>query len=459
MEGWRHQARQYELLQSRMTLVRAELANVEREAGMAVLKAQELRQRLALTAQVPCAGSELPQRCRLLANAHAAQPLLPSANATIQRLNAAHQQLHADLAALAAQVGMHASAPQTLQRTLDRCKRTQARLSAAQLLVARKPDILRARANLGYLDARIGALKAEGPGAQTEEAAEREAIQAQLDTIATQEQEARRQACDGLARIDTLMAALPPPFDGTVLACASRALAQAQSTVEDAEQAYLRALHVQHQRDELSKRCEDNAHKEAALAKRIAYIETRLAIWSLFAKSLGNEGIVALAIDDAGPELSALTNDLLNACYGPRFTVSITTQLETAKGEAREGFAITVHDAVRGTAKNVAKMSGGERIWINECLTRAMALYLAHGSGRRSQTLFSDEADGAFDEQHKRQFMAMKREVLRIGGYAQEYFISHTPELAAMADAIIDLDQYCARPESVEGQASMNQGS
>ena len=68
--------------------------------------------------------------------------------------------------------------------------------------------------------------------------------------------------------------------------------------------------------------------------------------------------------------------------------------------------------------------------------------YLSEASGRRSSTLFSDEADGAFDAQHKRQFMAMKREMLRIGGYAQEYFISHTPELSAMADAIIDLDQY-----------------
>ena len=36
--------------------------------------------------------------------------------------------------------------------------------------------------------------------------------------------------------------------------------------------------------------------------------------------------------------------------------------------------------------------------------------------------------------------MAMKREVLRLGGYEQEFFVSQTPELAAMADAVIDLD-------------------
>jgi DNA repair protein SbcC/Rad50 len=37
-------------------------------------------------------------------------------------------------------------------------------------------------------------------------------------------------------------------------------------------------------------------------------------------------------------------------------------------------------------------------------------------------------------------FMQMKREVLRLGGYEREFYITQTPELAAMADAIIDLD-------------------
>jgi len=69
-----------------------------------------------------------------------------------------------------------------------------------------------------------------------------------------------------------------------------------------------------------------------------------------------------------------------------------------------------------------------------------VALYLAQHSGRCYGTLFSDEADGALDPARKRMFMAMKREVLRLGGYAREIFISQTPELTAMADAVIDLD-------------------
>jgi exonuclease SbcC len=79
-------------------------------------------------------------------------------------------------------------------------------------------------------------------------------------------------------------------------------------------------------------------------------------------------------------------------------------------------------------------------------------------SGRRYSTLFSDECDGALDPDRKRRFMAMKRQVLALGGYEREYFISQTPELAAMADAVIDLDDYVVvgcgagdRPRSMAG--------
>ena len=56
------------------------------------------------------------------------------------------------------------------------------------------------------------------------------------------------------------------------------------------------------------------------------------------------------------------------------------------------------------------------------------------------RNLVTGEADGALDPERKRRFMAMKREVLRLGGYACEFFVSQTPELTGMADRIIDLE-------------------
>lgn len=58
---------------------------------------------------------------------------------------------------------------------------------------------------------------------------------------------------------------------------------------------------------------------------------------------------------------------------------------------------------------------------MNECLVRAMALYTGESSGERNafETLFSDESDGHSTRplETKREFMAMKRAVLEIGGY------------------------------------------
>ena len=182
------------------------------------------------------------------------------------------------------------------------------------------------------------------------------------------------------------------------------------------------------------------AERCAHLMARIACVESSLGGWTLFARCVSNDGLIALAIDEAGPALSGLANDLMLACYGPRFTVSIHTLVESAKGEQKEGFDIVVHDGDSGESKSVTLMSGGERVFVNECLSRAVALYLAEHSGRRYATLFSDEADGALDAERKRMFMAMKREVLRLGGYEREFFVSQTSELTAMADAVIDLE-------------------
>ena len=99
-------------------------------------------------------------------------------------------------------------------------------------------------------------------------------------------------------------------------------------------------------------------------------------------------------------------------------------------------------------------MSGGEKNWIESCLTRAIALYLAQHSGRRYTTLFSDEADGALDADRKRMFMAMKREVLRIGGYEREFFVSQTPELWELADAVIDVGAMGARQPAATALAA-----
>jgi exonuclease SbcC len=168
-------------------------------------------------------------------------------------------------------------------------------------------------------------------------------------------------------------------------------------------------------------------------------LKDEIAKWKLIEKGMGNDGLVALSIDDAGPEISGLCNSLLSECYDGRFAVRLDTQRTTQAGNLKETFDVMVFDNHRGEEKLLSSMSGGERVWVNECLTRAIALYVGETNSVQYQTLFTDEADGALDPDRKRQFMQMKRAVLDRGGYEREYFITQTPELWELADHIIDV--------------------
>jgi DNA repair protein SbcC/Rad50 len=75
--------------------------------------------------------------------------------------------------------------------------------------------------------------------------------------------------------------------------------------------------------------------------------------------------------------------------------------------------------------------------------TRHSAVHRTHGRSAL-QDAFTDETDGPLDLEKKRQFMRMKREVLKQGGLEGEFFISHTSELVEEADAVIDVEALAA---------------
>jgi exonuclease SbcC len=441
LEALREALAQREHTESALTLLQTRQAGIEREAGQAVLKAQELRRRFALTAEVPCSGMALQAGCKLLADAHQAQALLPDAGAVVARLKKQHAALTSEIVALREQAGSIRQARLAAKEAESKLARSRHRLAQCERQAAQHDMLAQSGTMLAEIETRLTSHAAHCTCERNADEKEYGTQQRRIVELNTRYDQAALPSVSA-QRLDALLAALPPAFDRQALTQAVRDCEAAQARLHDAEQAQLAALRELDRAGELARQ-----HKMQTLAceaheRRLRCLERHIEDWTLLAKALGNDGIIALAIDDAGPELSALANQLLLACYGPRFSVAIKTQLTTAKGELREGFDITVHDAQSASTKSVTKMSGGEKIWINECLMRAMALYLAQTDGPRYATLFSDEADGAFDAQHKRRFMAMKREVLRIGGYAQEYFISHTTELSDMADAVIDLERY-----------------
>ena len=434
----------WESARSAMRLGEQRVEAMEREAGQAALRAQSLSRRFALTREVPCSGMALQGDCQLLADAREAKALIPSAEGVLQRLAAERTQAVADVQAAWRRVKGMSSAEAQLQREEQRLERSRARASRFALLAGKAEEMAGTRQRLAEANEELkGTAEGGGdPEPARQEQEERESILASLRRIEDQRRTQSEQLQKSLARIDALLQALPLPFDGRALRAAEADRDRAAAQCEALQAAHLEAVRQSQALVELRRARQHLGQRRVSVQQRAKRVEDAVADWTLLARCMSNDGLIALAIDDAGPALSGLANELLMACYGARFTVSIVTQAETAKGELREGFDIVVHDAESGESKSVRMMSGGERVWINECLVRAVALYLSQTSERRYATLFSDEADGALDPARKRMFGAMKREVLRIGGYTREFFISQTPELAGMADVVIDLEEH-----------------
>lgn len=191
--------------------------------------------------------------------------------------------------------------------------------------------------------------------------------------------------------------------------------------------------------DQSLKQIEESREVLKEVSKRIEKLNKEISEWQIIASAL--EGIITLEIDDAGPAVTALANDLLHSCYGKRFSVKIKTQEpKVGSDEMKEVFDIEIIDSERGDKKSLSDMSGGEETWIDDAIAKAICLFNASRSGKKYITLFSDEKDGRLSAIRKREFVEVKRRVIEIGGFEREYFVSHTPDIQQMADDSINLD-------------------
>jgi exonuclease SbcC len=166
----------------------------------------------------------------------------------------------------------------------------------------------------------------------------------------------------------------------------------------------------------------------------VASAEQDLGDWNLLEQALGRDGIQALEIDAAGPEVTRLTNELLAACYGPRFSITFETQREkkSGRGEYSEAFDVIAYDGRE--PRKVENLSGGEQVIVGEALSLGIAIFNSRKSGVRWKFLMRDETAGALDPQNAVRYLDMLRRALSLGGFEQIIFIAHQQDLADRAD-------------------------
>jgi len=189
------------------------------------------------------------------------------------------------------------------------------------------------------------------------------------------------------------------------------------------------------------------------LAREADALNADLGDWLLIQDALGKTGLQAMLIGNAGPEVAALVNDLLESCYGARFSVTLETlrQKKSAAGEYAEVFDVVVYDY--GQPRPVEALSGGERVIVGEAISLGIAVYNARKSGVRYETLWRDETASALDPDNAQAYVAMLRRAREIGGFHQVIYVAHLPEVWQAADTRLYVADGAVRAEATEAAA------
>ena len=175
--------------------------------------------------------------------------------------------------------------------------------------------------------------------------------------------------------------------------------------------------------------------KKVRLQDELKEAEASHSDWTRIAKAYGKNGIPALEIDAAGPALSELINELVSSCFSSRFYFKLRTQREKADGDLAEDFDVEVTDNVEGWTGTIDDLSGGQKVIAAEAIGLAIALY--NKADHPLQTLFRDESAGALDVETAPLYVEMLKKAMKIGGFRQTFFITHSPDCAEMADAVL----------------------
>ena len=168
----------------------------------------------------------------------------------------------------------------------------------------------------------------------------------------------------------------------------------------------------------------------------------QMACCARVAKSFGPMEIQSFEIDNSGPEVSRLSNELLFNCFGPRFSIRFVTQELKIDGKGyKDEFDVSVDDQKTGRTVSISDLSGGEKTIVSEALALGIALYNKEKSGVSWGTLFRDEVSGALDDVYAPQYIAMLRAAREMGHFRKVYFICHQPRLQQMADSRVQIHQ------------------
>ena len=222
-------------------------------------------------------------------------------------------------------------------------------------------------------------------------------------------------------------------FDG-----AATALAAAQAQAPDLDSAERSLLLLQEKENSLRREA-GAAHQLVAvlgeLKKRRKALETQreelagqVSSYKQLERAFSKDGVPALLIEQALPEIEARSNEVLDRLSGGNMSVSFITQAaykEKGRQDLKETLDIQIHDG--SGARDYELFSGGEAFRVNFAIRLALSEVLAQRAGARLQTLVIDEGFGSQDTQGRQRLIEAINLVR--ADFAKILVITHIDEL------------------------------
>jgi len=409
--------------QNNKRIIERVLATVAHQHGINHTKMVAAKEGAALIGNVACEpGSTMQSMCPLLANAISCKESITDLEFRLRAATQSTKDENRNLEALAREKekALHDLGPEPkldLYATANprqQIKHLTERKGVADRAVARKAVLQERLVRIGWNVAQEKSVLAERETATKK--------RAQIDTSYLELTGQKRKL---FAEMDSVIDGQPPENSKEDLALVRREETAARSAV-----AVLEARIAKAKKDQ-----ETIAKMDDDRERTIVQIDD----WTALSRALGPEGVQALLIDAAGPEVGDLANSLLSSCYGDRFAVQFTTTRTHANGKGtQEVFDLLVVDNDRGREARAEGFSVGEKILINEALSLAIAIYNTRKSGIEMADLVRDECSGALHVDIAPLYVAMLRKALDVGGFNRCYFITHQQELVDLADAVFE---------------------
>lgn len=142
---------------------------------------------------------------------------------------------------------------------------------------------------------------------------------------------------------------------------------------------------------------EQQREKAARYKENQDKLREQESVYQQLKLAFSRDGIPAMVIDAAIPEIEDTANRLLHKMTNGRMSVRFETQREKKTGGVAETFDIWISDELG--QRDYSLYSGGEAFRVNFAIRVALSQLLARRAGAQLRTLFIDEGFGTQDEE------------------------------------------------------------